>query len=41
MFQKTNLIGIIEIESPYSNPIRIYNAERCICDILKIQIQLI
>ena len=28
-------IGIIEIESPYSNPIRIYNAERCICDILK------
>lgn len=28
-------IGIIEIESPYSNPIKIYNAERCICDILK------
>lgn len=28
-------IGIIEIESPYSNPIRIYNAERCVCDILK------
>lgn len=28
-------IGIIEIESPYSNPIRIYNAERCICDLLK------
>lgn len=28
-------IGIIEIESPYSNPIKIYNAERSICDILK------
>ena len=28
-------IGITEIESPYSNPIKIYNAERCICDILK------
>lgn len=28
-------IGIIEIESPYSNPIKIYNAERCVCDILK------
>ena len=28
-------IGIIEIESPYSNPIKIYNAERCICDILR------
>ena len=28
-------IGIIEIESPYNNPIKIYNAERCICDILK------
>lgn len=28
-------IGLIEIESPYSNPIKIYNAERCICDILK------
>ena len=28
-------IGIIEIESPYSNPIKIYNAERCICDLLK------
>ena len=27
-------VGIIEIESPYSNPIKIYNAERCICDIL-------
>ena len=28
-------IGIIEIESPYGNPIKIYNAERCICDLLK------
>ena len=28
-------IGITEIKSPYSNPIKIYNAERCICDILK------
>ena len=28
-------IGIIEIQSPYSNPIKIYNAERCICDILR------
>ena len=28
-------IGIVEITSPYGNPIKIYNAERCICDILK------
>ena len=28
-------IGIIEIESPYSNPIKVYNSERCICDILR------
>lgn len=28
-------IGITEIESPYSNPIKIYNAERCICDLLR------
>lgn len=28
-------IGITEITSPYGNPIKIYNAERCICDILK------
>ena len=27
-------IGITEIESPYSNPIKIYSAERCICDLL-------
>ena len=30
-------IGITEIESPYSNRIKIYNAERCICDLLKNQ----
>ena len=30
-------IGVIEIQSPYSNPIKIYNAERCICDMLKNQ----
>ncbi len=28
-------IGIIDITSPYGNPIKIYNAERCICDLLK------
>lgn len=28
-------IGIMEIKSPYGNPIKIYNAERCICDLLK------
>ncbi len=28
-------IGIIEMTSPYGNPIKIYNAERSICDILK------
>ena len=28
-------IGITEIKSPYGNPIKIYNAERCICDLLK------
>ena len=28
-------IGVIEIESPYKNPIKIYNAERCICDIIR------
>ena len=28
-------MGITEIQSPYGNPIKIYNAERCICDILK------
>lgn len=28
-------IGITNIESPYGNPIKIYNEERCICDILK------
>ena len=28
-------LGITEIQSPYGNPIKIYNSERCICDILK------
>lgn len=28
-------IGIVKIESPYSNPIKVYNEERCICDILR------
>ena len=28
-------IGIKEIISPYGNPIKIYNAERCICDLIK------
>lgn len=28
-------LGIITVESPFGNPIRIYNAERCICDMLK------
>lgn len=28
-------IGVIEIMSPYGNPIKVYNAERCICDMLK------
>ena len=28
-------IGIIEIMSPYGNPIKVYNGERCICDLLK------
>ena len=28
-------IGITEIKSPYGNPVKVYNAERCICDLLK------
>ncbi len=28
-------LGITEIQSPYGNPIKVYNAERCICDLLK------
>lgn len=28
-------IGIIEAESPNGNPVKIYNAERCICDMLR------
>lgn len=30
-------IGIIEIESPYSNLIKVYSEERCICDLLRNQ----
>jgi len=28
-------VGIIEVTSPFNNPVKIYNAERCICDILR------
>ena len=28
-------IGIVDAVSPHNNPIKIYNAERCICDILR------
>lgn len=28
-------IGIIETKSPYGNLVKIYNAERCICDMLR------
>ncbi len=28
-------LGIVTVESPFGNPIKIYNAERCICDMLK------
>lgn len=28
-------IGIIEVPTPLNNPVKVYNAERCICDILK------
>ena len=28
-------IGIIETTSPFGNPIKVYNAERCICDMLR------
>ncbi len=28
-------IGIIEVLTPLNNPVKVYNAERCICDILK------
>lgn len=32
--EKVN-IGVITVQSPYGNPILIYNAERCICDMIK------
>ena len=28
-------IGIIEASSPFGNPVKVYNAERCICDMLR------
>lgn len=28
-------IGIIEVMSPFGNKIKVYNAERCLCDMLK------
>lgn len=28
-------IGIIEVIDPYGNPVKVYNAERCICDMLR------
>ena len=28
-------IGIIETISPFGNPVKVYNAERCICDMLR------
>ena len=28
-------IGIIETMSPFGNPVKVYNAERCICDMLR------
>ncbi len=28
-------IGIIEVESPCGNKVKVYNAERCICDMLR------
>lgn len=28
-------IGIIEVENMFGNPVKVYNAERCICDMLK------
>ena len=28
-------IGIIKVTSPLGNPVKVYNAERCICDMLR------
>ncbi|MEG1149931.1 MAG: type IV toxin-antitoxin system AbiEi family antitoxin domain-containing protein [Bacilli bacterium] len=28
-------VGILEVMSPYGNLVKVYNAERCICDMLK------
>ena len=28
-------LGLIEVLSPYGNPVKVYNAERCVCDMLR------
>lgn len=28
-------IGIVEVLTPFNNPVRVYNLERCLCDMLK------
>lgn len=28
-------LGLIEVLSPYGNPVKVYNAERCVCDVLR------
>ena len=33
--EKYYKLGIINVVSPFGNPIKIYNAERCICDMLR------
>ena len=33
--EKHYKLGIIDAVSPFGNPIKIYNAERCICDMLR------
>lgn len=33
--EKYYKIGIVEVTSPSGNPVKVYNAERCICDMLR------
>ena len=33
-------IGIMTVKSPLGNPIRVYDAERCICDMIKVKNEL-
>lgn len=33
--EKHYKIGIVEVTSPSGNPVKVYNAERCICDMLR------